>query len=219
MKKAFLRIVAVIILSFIFILPVSGPIMAESPLNTSSDTSIVGNLGLVAISVIYDGKRYEAEEFNKIKDQLRIEATLTDVYTGERILYVFSSFDDLCKKYSLKFDIHNVTSEKALREPSIMLSPPSVNPGYGYFWVNSNFGGDCLAEPETGPDDYYLDPPWNDVISSDYLPYSTGPAKAFALFVNQGYSGNAHVVLKGAYDENLNDIGFNDQASSLAWGY
>ena len=93
-----------------------------------------------------------------------------------------------------------------------------LNPGYAYNWVDIDFEGNCLAVPE-GFDDYYLDPPWNDVISSAAYPYSTSEYKAYALCEDIYYGGDKWVLIKGAESEDFfGEVNFNDMASSVCWG-
>jgi len=219
MKKSLFRIIAVIILSVIFVLPSSGSILADSPSDISSDTSIVGNLGPVTIPVIYDGKRYEAKEFNKISNTLPIKVCYLD--SNNNLIYLFSTMDGFCKYFSVKIEFPSTTNDTPNAVQEVELNGDSIltfESGYGYNWVNADQGGNCLAIQE-GYFDSYLDSPWDNVISSSYY-YDGDTYSWMLLYSNSGWSGRVVGVPVGGYVDDWSTAvpSFDNLASSVAWG-
>jgi hypothetical protein len=208
MKRSVLKIVTVIILSFAFILPLSGPSLA-APL---TDTSNVDEWDLENIPVIYNGNEYTVEEFLKIKDSLSIAVYYPDRSTGKKLLYAFSSFEELDKRFGFKINLPDPNSNVNSGGNGIK----SEDPGYGYVWVNTYKGGNCLAiQAGLGIADL-SSCGWDNKISSATYVYISGYTYGTMILCGgTNYAQPVFIVPIGYYYPTLPE--FDNVTSSICW--
>jgi hypothetical protein len=204
MRKSFLRLAVIIILAISFIFPISSASLAEK---LSVSTKPIDVWDLQKMPVVYDGTRYTADEFHKMKDNLDIAVYFPDKSTGEKILYVFSNTEDFTKQFHI-----NTPDAKSLGDNTIDL----LDPGFAYLWVDINYSGNCLAMQEGNSGN--MASQWNNVFSSVQYPYYSG--YTYYLMVLCGGFDYAqpffYVPINGVVP-NLVDEEFNDVTSSITW--
>lgn len=171
-----------------------------------------GNSQEVLVPVILDGTLYQPAEFNSMHQELRSNGkNLIFLVKGEKV-EAFSSLEKLQKVYSLQIDLSTIDEQ----EPGISMTR-SIDPGYAYNWVDINRGGACSAIQEGWQGN--LDSQWRNVISSVW--YEADEESWYNIYFlceDLNYGGDWHGFLEGSGSDNLNDLGFNDDAESVFFG-
>lgn len=184
---------------------------------SASETAATINIGTlppVTVSVVLDGVLYQPDEFNNIHQQLHANGVNLIFITAKNgVVYAFSNFDDFCKKYSFQFDLSNGTTQK---DTPIIID--SIDPGYAYNWVGYNRGGNCSAIQEGWQGN--LSSEWRNVISSVwYQPDYSSYLNLYVLCRDLNYGGDWFVWYEGTGNNDLRNLGFDNDAESAFFGH
>jgi hypothetical protein len=173
----------------------------------------------VLVPVIFDGTYYQPAEFNIIQQQLQAQGVHLYSTMDNGILYAFSSLKDFCKKYSVQFDVSNETVNQNELQKNNQIIPLSIDPGFAYNWIYINQGGNCSAIQEGNSPGNFSGQFVNSISSVYYASGGSTYWVAYAICDQYDQGGNWLIVLKGAGNNDLRNVSFNDKAKSYVFGH